>query len=62
MTPQPNTCPKCGSHMNEDKHLQALGCNVELVPAQGFLGDVVQVFYCNRCGYIELYHVERKPR
>ena len=45
--------------MNEDKHLEALGCHVELVPAQGFLGDKVLVFYCEKCGYVELYHLKK---
>lgn len=59
MTPSPTTCPKCGSHMNEDKDLEALGCHVELVPAEGFPGDKVLAFYCERCGYVELYHVKK---
>ena len=60
MTPQPNTCPKCGGQQTEDKHLQALGSAVELAPAEGFLGDDVQAFYCEKCGYVEVYRVERK--
>lgn len=55
-----NTCPKCGSYMLEDKHLEALGCHVELVPAQGFLGDKVLVSNCEECGYVELYHLKKK--
>jgi hypothetical protein len=46
--------------MNEDKHLEALGCHVELVPAEAFLGDKVQVSYCEKCGYVELYHLKKK--
>ncbi len=57
----PTTCPKCGSYMNEDKHLEALGCHVELVPSEGFLGDKVLAFYCEKCGYVEVYRVKKKP-
>jgi hypothetical protein len=46
--------------MNEDKHLEALRCHVELVPAEGFLGDKVLVSYCEKCGYVELYHLKKK--
>jgi predicted RNA-binding Zn-ribbon protein involved in translation (DUF1610 family) len=45
--------------MNEDKHLEALGCHVELVPAEGFLGDKVLAFYCDKCGYVELYRLKK---
>jgi predicted nucleic-acid-binding Zn-ribbon protein len=58
--PSSNICPKCGCDMLEDKHLEALGCHVELVPAQGFLGDKVQVSYCEKCGFVELYHVKKR--
>lgn len=54
------TCPKCGSNMQGDKHLQSLGSETELVERNGFLGDKVKVFYCLQCGYIELYR-EKKP-
>lgn len=48
-------CPKCGSQMLEDKHLQALGSEVELVSKDIFLGDKLKVFFCEKCGYIESY-------
>lgn len=54
------TCPKCDSNMQSDKHLQSLGSETELVSKNGFLGDKVKVFYCVKCGYIELYR-EKKP-
>jgi predicted nucleic-acid-binding Zn-ribbon protein len=54
------TCPKCGSNMQGDKHLQSLGSETELVGKNGFLGDKVEVFYCVRCGYIELYREREK--
>ena len=54
-------CPKCGSEMREDRHLQALGCAVELVTTEAFLGDKVKTFYCQSCGYIELYRVSDRP-
>lgn len=55
-------CPKCGSQMFEDKHLQALGSEVELVSTDVFLGDKLKVFYCEKCGYIESYRDKnRRP-
>jgi hypothetical protein len=45
--------------MNEDKHLEALGCHVELVPAEGFLDDNVLAFYCEKRGYVELYRLQK---
>ena len=49
------TCPKCGSTMQSDKHLQALGSELELVSKIAFLGDKIRVHYCENCGYMELY-------
>jgi hypothetical protein len=46
--------------MNEDKHLEALGSHVELVPAQGFLGDKILVSYCEKCGCVELYQLKKR--
>lgn len=54
------SCPKCGSNMQEDKHLQSLGSETELVSENGFLGDKVRVFYCEKCGFIELYREQKK--
>jgi predicted nucleic-acid-binding Zn-ribbon protein len=50
-------CPKCGSPMQADKHLQSLGTETELVTEKDFFGDTVRVFCCEneKCGYIELY-------
>jgi hypothetical protein len=47
--------------MWEDRHLQALGCAVELVTTEAFLGDKVKTYYCHSCGYIELYRVSGRP-
>jgi hypothetical protein len=33
------TCPKCGSDMQENKHLQTFGSELEPVSRNGFLGD-----------------------
>jgi predicted nucleic-acid-binding Zn-ribbon protein len=60
MEEETRACPKCGSTMRSDKHLQSLGSETELVSMNGFLGDRVKVFYCVKCGYIELYR-EEKP-
>jgi predicted nucleic-acid-binding Zn-ribbon protein len=54
-------CSKCGSEMREDRHLQALGCSVDLVTKEAFLGDKVKTYYCQSCGYIELYRVSERP-
>ena len=53
-------CAKCGSQMQEDKHLQALGCEVELVSKDAFLGGKLKVFYCEKCSYIELYRDKKR--
>jgi predicted nucleic-acid-binding Zn-ribbon protein len=53
-------CPKCSSQMQEDKHLQALGSEVELVSSSAFLGDKIKVFYCENCGYIESYRDKKR--
>jgi predicted nucleic-acid-binding Zn-ribbon protein len=61
MTPTPTKkCPKCGSNMQADKHLQSLGSETELVSHEGFLGDEIRVFYCENCGFIELYRIKKK--
>jgi predicted nucleic-acid-binding Zn-ribbon protein len=54
------TCPKCGSTMKGDRHLQSLGSETELVTKDGFLGDQVKAFYCVKCGYIELYRGRKR--
>jgi predicted nucleic-acid-binding Zn-ribbon protein len=41
--------------MQSDKHLQALGSELELVSKIAFLGDKIRVYYCENCGYMELY-------
>jgi predicted nucleic-acid-binding Zn-ribbon protein len=48
-TPQTSECPKCGSNMQADKHLQSLGSETALVSHEGFLGDQIRVFYCEDC-------------
>lgn len=53
-------CPKCDSQMQEDKHFQALGSEVELVSKDAFLGDKLQVFCCENCGYIEIYRGKKR--
>jgi len=53
-------CSKCGSQMQEDRHFQALGSEVELVSKEAFLGDKLKVFYCENCGYIELYRGKKR--
>jgi hypothetical protein len=40
--------------MQSEKHLQALGSEVELVSKTAFSGDKIKVCYCEKCGYIEL--------
>jgi predicted nucleic-acid-binding Zn-ribbon protein len=46
--------------MQEDKHLQALGSEVELVSKDAFPGDKLKVCYCENCGYIELYRGKKR--
>jgi predicted nucleic-acid-binding Zn-ribbon protein len=53
------TCPKCGSPMQGDRHLQELGSEVELVTDNGYRGDKLKAFYCDKCGYVELYRIKR---
>ncbi len=53
-------CPKCGAQMQEDRHFQALGSEVELASKDAFLGDKLKVFYCEDCGYIELYRGKKR--
>ena len=48
--------------MREDKHFQALGCEVELVSKDVFLGDKLKVFYCENCGYLESYRESARQR
>jgi predicted nucleic-acid-binding Zn-ribbon protein len=50
-------CSRCNSPMQDDKHLQALGSELELVSYESFRGDRLKVFYCEKCGYVELYRV-----
>jgi predicted nucleic-acid-binding Zn-ribbon protein len=54
------TCPKCGSNMQGDRQLRGLTGEVELVPEGGYLGDKIRAFYCESCGYLELYREKRK--
>lgn len=53
------TCSKCGSKMQEDKDLRALNSEVELVSEHGFRGDKLKAFYCESCGYLELYRKKK---
>jgi len=41
--------------MQEDKHLQALNCEVELVSEDAYRGERLQVFYREKCSYVEMY-------
>jgi predicted nucleic-acid-binding Zn-ribbon protein len=54
------TCPKCGSTMQSEKHLQALGSEIELVSKSAFMGDRVKVHCCEKCGFIELYREKKE--
>jgi len=62
---QPKTCAKCGGQMKKDKRLQALNCDV-ILGAREFeiraLDEEVITFYCEKCGHIEIYRLERKSR
>ena len=46
--------------MQGDKQLQGLTGEVELVPEGGYVGDKIRAFYCENCGYLELYREKRK--
>lgn len=52
-------CPKCNSEMIADKHLYALGCEVELVKGGAFRDDEIETRYCENCGYIELHRTAK---
>jgi predicted nucleic-acid-binding Zn-ribbon protein len=54
------TCPKCGSNMQGDKQVKIFGSELELVSENGFLGDKIRTFYCESCGFLELYREKRK--
>jgi predicted nucleic-acid-binding Zn-ribbon protein len=49
------TCPKCHSEMQGPKELRGLTGEIELVPIGGYAGDKIRAFYCESCGFIELY-------
>ena len=60
MTSNPEKCSKCGGQLREDRHLQVLNSEVELVEKEAFLGDKLRAFYCEQCGYVELYREKKQ--
>ncbi len=55
MTPSPQKkCPKCNADMRNDKKLGSY-IEVSLRKEDQFIGDKVLTFYCDNCGFIELY-------
>jgi predicted nucleic-acid-binding Zn-ribbon protein len=59
---EPIKCPKCGNVMKQASRLDisshALG-DVKLCKAGDMWGDTITPFYCDYCGYIELF-LEKK--
>ena len=53
-------CPKCDNVMKRGDYLSGYGA-VRLVKIGDLRGDKVIPFYCENCGYIELYN-EKKVR
>lgn len=47
-------CPKCGTEMKRTR-LVSYG-PVRLVKIDDLVGDKVISFYCEKCGYVELYN------
>lgn len=45
--------------MQGDRHLAEMGSEVELLTDKGFRGDKIKPFYCEKCGYIELYRIKK---
>jgi predicted nucleic-acid-binding Zn-ribbon protein len=52
------TCPKCGNVMKRGDYLAGYGA-ARLVKIGDLRGDKVIPFYCENCGYIELYNEKR---
>ena len=49
------TCPKCGANMQGPKELRGLTGEIELVSIGGYSGDKIRAFYCESCGFVELW-------
>jgi ribosomal protein S27AE len=47
-------CPKCGGEMAEGA-LSSYPDRFRLLNPGDWHGDIIQVFYCKNCGYIEFY-------
>lgn len=54
------TCPKCGSRMLSDKLFGSGAVEMGLFNEGEFRGDDIKAFYCRKCGFIELYRIEKK--
>ena len=52
---QTKKCPKCGSEMKPEDYLSGY-VPVRLIKFGDMRGDKVIPFYCENCGYIELYN------
>jgi predicted nucleic-acid-binding Zn-ribbon protein len=49
-------CPKCGSEMKRGKYVFGyMRQPSRLAKASDFWGNTIIPFYCEKCGYIELY-------
>jgi predicted nucleic-acid-binding Zn-ribbon protein len=55
------TCPKCGSAMKRGNYLADYSAT-RLIKMGDLRGDKVIPFYCENCGYIELYNEKRVKR
>jgi predicted nucleic-acid-binding Zn-ribbon protein len=49
-------CPKCGKDMVRGQKLYGYGYQVRLIKQGDHWGDNIIPFYCESCGYIELYN------
>jgi hypothetical protein len=46
--------------MQGPKELRGLTGEIELVAIGGYSGDKVRAFYCESCGFVEIYWEKRK--
>lgn len=59
---EPMKCPKCGGLMKQASRLDTKAANigdVRLCKPGDIWGDTITPFYCDYCGYIELF-LEKK--
>jgi predicted nucleic-acid-binding Zn-ribbon protein len=51
-------CPKCGAEMQKGMDLRGWG-SVTLRKEYDLIGDMIIPFYCENCGFVELYRQKK---